>query len=49
MSNTEEKKTSVQFFVTEREAAAIRIITKVDALGPAALAIVRKAIEKLTV
>lgn len=41
----EEKKTSVQFFVNDEEAAAIRDITKVDALGPAALSIVRHTIE----
>lgn len=45
MNTPEEKKTSVQFFVDDEEAAAIRDITKVDALGPASLSIVRKAIE----
>ena len=46
MSNTAAKGcNSCQFFLTDEEAAAVRDITKVDSLGPAALAIVRKAIE----
>jgi hypothetical protein len=42
---TEEKKTSVQFRVNDEEAATIRDITKVDALGPAALSMIRHDIE----
>lgn len=41
-----ENRNACQFFVTDDEAAAIRDITKVDALGPAALSIIRKVIEE---
>lgn len=43
--SNDEKRISVQFFVNDEEAAAIRDITKVDALGPAALSMIRHDIE----
>ena len=40
-----EQKRDIAISITEREIAAVRDITKVDAVAPAVLAIVRKAIE----